>query len=889
MSLNRKVAIKALKPRLAKDPNLVARFEREIAALARLDSHAHIVTILAKGRSPGGLPYYIMEYVEGEGGGPPKDLEELISERCLDSETTRELILQVVQALGFAHREGIIHRDIKPANILVDRHGCAKVADFGIACIRAAHQPRHLTMQNTAVGTAIYMSPEQLQDAASVDHRTDVYSTGVMLYQMLTSELPLGDYAPPSNFVPGLNQAWDAIVKKALQPKPENRLADMAEFEEMLTSLEPTSVAGPDPGQATQVGAQESTSVTPSLMTCPHCGAAISEEDQFCANCAASLWIDCRQCGKKVLAGATFCPNCRANVRKFRLFDEHVQLGKECLEKARGGAPPVERLRQLEHTRLAIAKALTYLDDPDAQVLLDEATGLTSELAWEAGEAAVQAKRFGEASYCYEQFLEVSPDHTAANARLEKIRAHRDELVDKAQRSFQQGKLRKATNVLVTATESFGDDQEISALLAEYREKEEHIKEMQARISSLAKESKWCEILQVISDLRQIGVPIKGLDEYAARVQEKLKLVEPLLSSAKLALDQGNHSEALVRANQVLEQVSDHHEALEMAELARGQPAPRRRGRRRRRLVVFLGGLACLVAAGVVGYFYLTEELAIRKAERQIDQEEYSQAARTLRDLTGSYFHDRKATYLLAVAEIKEYASEGKSAGDGALRRSQRNLQELLDSAEKWRTQLKSDLADTVAHVPRSAPDALTRSLEIARVLKDLGAADPSHLAKALLGKAKEADDAKDRRMLGVEDVEFAEQILNWDRSLAEQVVTLVLLDGETRELERGLHVIRGWSRKVPLLADELSSGMLQRAERYVAAHNYEHARRLVGTVKEIAPSRDQEIRGWWEEQAKNCGDRKDWKGAVQVLNYMAVAPRRGLVPQFGRETFRIT
>ena len=191
VSLDRKVAIKVMSPALLKDPSFVARFDREIAALVRL-SHPHIVTIFDRGQSAAGHVYYIMEYVEGKDGGAPIDVERLIADRCLNSQRVRALMLQVVQALGFAHREGIIHRDVKPSNILIDRHGFAKVADFGIASMRASRATRHVTVANQSVGTAIYMSPEQQRDAASVDHRSDIYATGVMLYQMLTGELPAG-------------------------------------------------------------------------------------------------------------------------------------------------------------------------------------------------------------------------------------------------------------------------------------------------------------------------------------------------------------------------------------------------------------------------------------------------------------------------------------------------------------------------------------------------------------------------------------------------------------------------------------------------------------------------------------------------------------------------
>ena len=238
VSLDRKVAIKVMSPALLKDPNFVARFDREIAALVRL-SHPHIVTIFDRGQSNAGHVYYIMEYVEGKNGGAPIDLERLIADRSLNSQRTCELMLQIVQALGFAHCEGIIHRDVKPSNVLIDRHGFAKVADFGIASMRAGQAIRHVTVANQSVGTAIYMSPEQQRDATSVDQRSDIYSTGVLLYQMLTGELPVAGYEPPSKVFADLSPQWDVIVAKALQQRPENRFADMKAFETALNSYRP--------------------------------------------------------------------------------------------------------------------------------------------------------------------------------------------------------------------------------------------------------------------------------------------------------------------------------------------------------------------------------------------------------------------------------------------------------------------------------------------------------------------------------------------------------------------------------------------------------------------------------------------------------------------------
>ncbi|MFH1924474.1 MAG: protein kinase, partial [Planctomycetota bacterium] len=879
-SLDRKVAIKVLSPVLAKDPNFLARFEREIAILVRL-SHPHIVTIFDQGRSSTGLLYYVMEYVEGEHGGPPKDLQRLISDRCLDSERTRELTAQVVQALGFAHREGVVHRDVKPSNVLIDRHGFAKVADFGIAGIRTGHQAQHLTMANTSVGTMIYMSPEQHQDAASVDHRTDIYSTGVVLYQMLIGELPFPGYELPSRAVPGLSPQWDAIITKALQPKPENRFADMAEFEEALKSLEQTPAVRPDSGSGTQAGAEQTTSPTSPPMTCAQCGAGVSENDQFCLQCGASVWVDCRQCGKRVFAGARFCPTCRADVQSVRLFEEHLQLGKGCFEKAKGEPRLVERVRQVEQARLTLAKALNYMDDSDARSLLDEANHLTAECAWQAGETAFHTRRLAEASYCYEQVLEVSPDHAAANTRLEKIRAHRADLMNRARRLFEEGNLKKAVDLLGTAARSFGGDEEIAGLLAEYGEKTQCIKELQARIATLARENKWCEVSQLVADLRQSGIPIKGLDEYAARVQEKLKLVEPLVAAARLSLEKGDPVRALAQAHQVLEQISDHLEAMEIAELAPTQPVPRRWGRR---LVGGFVGLVCLVAVGAFGYFEVTEVSALRRAEQQIEHGEYDEASKALTELRdspyhtliGGYLHDRKTKYLLAIAGIEAYASGKKGRNCVSYDRSTELLKQALGDSEEWHGQAGKDLANVLALVPEDAADAPERSLAIARDLFSLQVRDGKHWAKALFDKAKKISDATDRPIVDLLEVEFVAQILYWDASLAEHLVAFVLPDPalDAPEFERRLQIINGWVKERPSLADPLVSGVFQRAKANVADRKYDKAIGFVRVVGEIGPGRDAEISTWLEEQAKKAGELRHFEGAVAMLDYMISVDR---------------
>ncbi|MCY2995035.1 MAG: protein kinase, partial [Planctomycetota bacterium] len=607
VSLDRKVAIKVLSPGLLQDPSFLVRFDREIAALVRL-SHPHIVTIFDRGQSAAGHVYYIMEYVEGESGGAPLDLERLIAEGRLDSQRTRELMLQVVQALGFAHREGIIHRDVKPTNILIDRHGFAKVADFGIACMRADFAARQVTMANASVGTAMYMSPEQQRDAASVDHRSDIYGAGIMLYQMLTSQLPLAGYAPPSIAVPGLSRQWDAIVAKAVQPRPENRFADMAELEVALRSLGATVVAQPLPVPTFPPVAPQKTAGGSVPTVCPQCGSQASDADQFCVTCGISLWTDCRQCAQKVFAAARFCPGCRADVENQRVFDDYLQLGRDWLEQARPGPPSTNCVRQLEQARLALVKALTCIDSADARSLVDEGNRLSSNFAWQAGEVAAQAKRLDEATYCYEQVLEASPGQGVATACLEKLRSYRGDLIKKAQRLFAEGQQKKAVTLLRTGVEQFENDDELLALLTQYHENSAQLRQLRDQIPALAEQHRWCEIMQILAELEQSGIPMKGFDEDAARAQQKLAAVEPLIAAATSSLEHGDPTQALALAERVLQEVADHAEAVEITKLARRRAASRRRSRR---FAAVVFGVACLALIGGVGYVCVREALAI--------------------------------------------------------------------------------------------------------------------------------------------------------------------------------------------------------------------------------------------------------------------------------------
>jgi hypothetical protein len=214
-SLDREVAVKLLPAELAAQPGFVARFEREARALARLN-HPHIVTVHDSGVVEGHC-YLVMEYVSG------LSLRQLMRQRTLEPAEALALVPQICDALSYAHENGIVHRDIKPENILLDTRGQVKIADFGLAKLNEPEADGGtLTATHQVMGTPRYMAPEQMQGAHGVDHRADIYSLGIVFYEMLTGELPMGSPQPPSQRV-SVDVQLDQVVLKAMAQSPERR------------------------------------------------------------------------------------------------------------------------------------------------------------------------------------------------------------------------------------------------------------------------------------------------------------------------------------------------------------------------------------------------------------------------------------------------------------------------------------------------------------------------------------------------------------------------------------------------------------------------------------------------------------------------------------------
>ncbi len=271
--LDRLVAVKVLPPEVGRDPAFAERFTREARAMARLN-HPNIVAVYDFGRTSG-LPspvlgkaaeveggatvqggggelfYFVMEFVDGV------NLRHAIQSGGIDPKQALAIVPQICDALQFAHDEGVVHRDIKPENILIDKRGRVKIADFGLAKLLGQEAADHgLTATQQVMGTIRYMAPEQMEGSKTVDHRADIYSLGVVFYELLTGELPIGHFAPPSKMVE-IDVRLDEVVLRALEKKPEQRYQHASEVKTDVEGITRHERPSAVPSAASEIKTEE--------------------------------------------------------------------------------------------------------------------------------------------------------------------------------------------------------------------------------------------------------------------------------------------------------------------------------------------------------------------------------------------------------------------------------------------------------------------------------------------------------------------------------------------------------------------------------------------------------------------------------------------------------
>jgi serine/threonine protein kinase len=233
-TLGRTVALKLLPRESAEQHGFAERFAREARVLASLE-HPNIVAVHDHGRA-GPWWFLAMEFVEGA------SLRTLMRERAIAPRQALALVAQICGALQYAHERNVIHRDVKPENILVDRGGRVRILDFGLSKFSGEQGLDNLTRADQVMGTPHYMAPEQWERPSEVDHRADIYALGVVFYELLTGELPLGRFAPPSHKV-AIDVRLDEVVLRSLAKEPERRYQHASEVKTHVEHVASTEAA----------------------------------------------------------------------------------------------------------------------------------------------------------------------------------------------------------------------------------------------------------------------------------------------------------------------------------------------------------------------------------------------------------------------------------------------------------------------------------------------------------------------------------------------------------------------------------------------------------------------------------------------------------------------
>ncbi|MEO2017241.1 MAG: serine/threonine-protein kinase [Fuerstiella sp.] len=254
--LDRVVAIKILPEEFGHDVKFALRFTREARTLAKL-THPNIVSVYEFGNVEDTY-YFLMEYVEGS------TLRDVMA-RQLAPEHALAIVPHLCDALQYAHDKGVVHRDVKPENILMSLDGSVKIADFGLSRIRGNESQQDLlTATHQVMGTPRYMAPEQLEGMHGVDHRADIYSLGVVIYEMLTGELPIGRFAAPSQKVE-IDVRLDEVVLRTLEKEPQRRYQRASQIKsdiQSITSTNNPAYAKTLVGEAEPGGTERSTPAT---------------------------------------------------------------------------------------------------------------------------------------------------------------------------------------------------------------------------------------------------------------------------------------------------------------------------------------------------------------------------------------------------------------------------------------------------------------------------------------------------------------------------------------------------------------------------------------------------------------------------------------------------
>ncbi len=399
LSLDRIVALKVLPRAFAERPLFVRRFYEESTALSTLN-HPNVVTIYERG-NVGKFYYFAMEYVDGMPlhlvSWDPSDVQQFLN-----------VALGTAAALSYAGERGVVHRDIKPANIMLSRRNEVKVTDFGLASLvaggknRRGGNPAESTM---TIGTPAYMSPEQSDNPTTVDGRADIYSAGVVFYELLTGQRPdVPDPAPPSRAHQAADPRLDSIVLRCLQQEPDRRYAHARELLNELEAFERELLGAP---------------------TCPKCDRLSPVRSEACIGCGADLgehFDICPECKRKNRREVRRCLYCGVDLEKGRtLMSRKVGMMLDQADRLRLDGSYSEALQMLKEVQHIEGRVLEQ-ERQRARSLYETIRMERTEVAEKTYAEAVRLARLQRFREAIELFEQVPQDVRDTGREIEKAR-----------------------------------------------------------------------------------------------------------------------------------------------------------------------------------------------------------------------------------------------------------------------------------------------------------------------------------------------------------------------------------------------------------------------------------------------------------------------------------
>ena len=569
ISLDRKVAIKILPPKLATIPDFVSRFKTEATALAKL-THPNIVTIFDRGHK-GNLVYFVMEFIEGNLTTGVYDLRHAVEKKKLNISQIKKYGIQIAQGLSYAHKIGIVHRDIKPSNILLDSFDNAKITDFGIAALRTSETGNEgRTVVGQAMGTMGYMAPEQAKDAKNIDGRADIYSFGVVLYECLTGSIPGGIFLPPSKSVEGLDKAWDDLIEKMLQPDKDKRIADMGQVESILESIliykndmapPPISGFGADTTSRTSTISAGIATTPPS--NCLFCSKPIFGQTGFCSSCGKALKCKCPECDLVMTNGIQFCGGCGLHLGNLFQFDE-IKKNINNLEKELYGLTlTAQYFEKMENIVLAWKRASELI--ASKKIIFNYKKSL-EKLLLELTKVAYEAWKNNNKPECLcflKKIRRIQPNHFPVVNLEKNMAVFIEKTIITAKEDIKKGNLLKTVKTLSDLKSQYPDEPSIETSLEEAKKTETEVKSLiEITLPQFKKEKKIYALRNSLTYLKSLELPFEWVDKTLIQVKSLFTKADENILKAKDALEKNDRKNAGTIIEQILSNISDHPEAL---------------------------------------------------------------------------------------------------------------------------------------------------------------------------------------------------------------------------------------------------------------------------------------------------------------------------------------